>query len=101
MNEVFLRLGIVELTPMKLVGYAGMIMFSGRWFLQMYASRKRGKPTIPRAFWYLSLTGTLCQLAYWIFGKNDSVGILSNLFPAFIAIYNIYLDATHQRREPA
>jgi lipid-A-disaccharide synthase-like uncharacterized protein len=30
-------------------------------------------------------------------GKNDSVGILSNLFPAGVAGYNLYLDLRHKR----
>lgn len=97
MNEVlFTPFGLV-ITPMKLIGYAGVAMFSGRWFVQMYASRKHKKPVIPRAFWYLSLAGTTCLLAYFVFGKNDSVGVLSNLFPAFVSIYNLYLDVTHKR----
>ena len=83
---------------MKLVGYAGALMFSCRWFVQMYASRKHKKPVVPRSFWYLSLAGTLCLLAYFVFGKNDSVGVLSNIFPAFVAGYNLYLDFTHQGR---
>ena len=33
-----------------------------------------------------------CCCRYFIFGKNDSVGILSNLFPLFVALYNLYLD---------
>jgi lipid-A-disaccharide synthase-like uncharacterized protein len=98
MNEALFQIGHLVITPMKLVGYAGVVMFSGRWFVQMYASRKHKRPVIPRAFWYLSLAGTLCLLAYFVFGKNDSVGVLSNLFPAFVAGYNLYLDLTHQRR---
>jgi len=36
-------------------------------------------------------------LCYFIFGKNDSVGILSNLFPFTVALYNLYL---HHRIRP-
>jgi lipid-A-disaccharide synthase-like uncharacterized protein len=43
-------------------------------------------------FWYMSVTGSLLLLAYFTWGKNDSVGVLSNLFPALIAAYNLYLD---------
>jgi lipid-A-disaccharide synthase-like uncharacterized protein len=98
MNEALFQIGGLVITPMKLVGYAGVLMFSGRWFVQMYASRVHKRPVIPRSFWYLSLAGTLCLLAYFTLGKNDSVGVLSNLFPAFVASYNLYLDLTHQRR---
>jgi lipid-A-disaccharide synthase-like uncharacterized protein len=46
----------------------------------------------------MSLVGSVCLLAYFTFGKNDSVGILSNLFPACVAGYNLFLDITHRRR---
>ncbi len=45
----------------------------------------------------MSISGSLLLLSYFIFGKNDSVGILSNLFPAGVAGYNLYLDLTHKR----
>ena len=89
--------GIIVITPWKLVGLVGVLLFSGRWFVQMYASRKQKKPVIPRAFWYLSLVGSLCLLSYFTFGKNDSVGVLSNLFPAFVAAYNLYLDLSGRK----
>jgi lipid-A-disaccharide synthase-like uncharacterized protein len=40
----------------------------------------------------MSVGGSLLLLAYFTWGKNDSVGILSNLFPVFIASYNLYLE---------
>jgi lipid-A-disaccharide synthase-like uncharacterized protein len=91
----------VTVTPWKLVGYLGATMFSARWLLQLYASRRRGSPTVPRLFWYMSMAGSLLLLAYFTFGKNDSVGILSNLFPAFIAGYNLYLELRTPRDRPA
>jgi lipid-A-disaccharide synthase-like uncharacterized protein len=101
MNQVILHWGALVITPLKMIGLAGAFLFSSRWFVQLYASRKNGKPTVPRSFWYLSVVGSFCTLSYFIFGKTDSVGILQNLFPAFIAVYNVYLDLTHQRREAA
>ena len=58
-------------------------------------------PTLRVLFGYMSLAGSLRLLGYFIYGKNDSVGILSNLFPTFIAGYNLYLELTHQRRDAA
>ena len=92
MNEVLGSYFGVRLTAWKLVGFLGATMFVSRWAVQLYASRRRGQPTVPRAFWYLSMAGSLMLLGYFTFGKNDSVGILSNLFPALIAGYNLYLD---------
>jgi len=40
----------------------------------------------------MSLVGNVALLSYFIFGKNDSVGIISNLFPTFTASYNLWLD---------
>jgi lipid-A-disaccharide synthase-like uncharacterized protein len=101
MNEVIGNYLGVTVTPWKLVGYLGVALFAGRWLVQVYASRARGRPTLPRVFWYMSVTGSLLLLAYFTFGKNDSVGILSNLFPVFIAIYNLYLDLRRPRSDPS
>ena len=51
----------------------------------------------------MSIVGSLMTLAYFLFGKNDSVGVLQNLFPAFTAGYSLYLDIKHRgwRRDRA
>ena len=97
MNEVLLIFLGVTVTSWKLVGYLGVALFAGRWFVQLWASKRAKRPTLPRVFWYMSVSGSLLLLAYFTFGKNDSVGILSNLFPVFVASYNLYLDITHHR----
>jgi lipid-A-disaccharide synthase-like uncharacterized protein len=97
MHEVIVTYFGVTLTPWKLVGYLGIALFAGRWVVQVYASRVNGRPTLPRVFWYMSVTGSLLLLAYFTFGKNDSVGILSNLFPMLIAGYNLYLEIRRPR----
>ncbi|HJS22120.1 MAG TPA: lipid-A-disaccharide synthase N-terminal domain-containing protein [Steroidobacteraceae bacterium] len=90
----FLGVGV---TPWKLIGYLGVALFAGRWFIQLYVSRRHGRPMLPRTFWYVSAAGSALLLAYFIFGKNDSVGILANLFPLFIALYNLRLDIISNR----
>lgn len=95
-NTLFDFLG-ARVTPWKLVGYLGVILFAGRWFVQVYASKRSRRPVLPRLFWYMSMSGSLLLLAYFIFGKNDSVGILANLFPFTVASYNLYLDLRHRR----
>jgi lipid-A-disaccharide synthase-like uncharacterized protein len=99
-NTVLIVLFGVVITPWKLIGYVGASMFAGRWFIQLYASRRHGKPILPRVFWYMSSLGSVLLLGYFIFGKNDSVGIISNLFPLFIALYNLRLDITSKRNSP-
>lgn len=97
MNEVLVEAFGVVVTPWKIIGYVGVLTFAGRWFVQVIASHRHGTPVVPRLFWYMSLTGSLLLLSYFIFGKNDSVGVLSNLFPATIAAYNLFLDTRRRR----
>ena len=87
----------VHITPWKVIGLTGALMFGGRWLVQFIASRRQGKPVIPRAFWYMSIVGSLMTLSYFIFSnKQDAVGVLQNLFPSFTAIYSLYLDIRHR-----
>ena len=92
MNDVILNAFGVVITPWKLIGYGGMLMFTGRWLVQMLATRRHGRPTIPRAFWIMSLVGSAMLASYFIWGKNDSVGVLTNLLPASVAFYNLIMD---------
>jgi lipid-A-disaccharide synthase-like uncharacterized protein len=83
----------------KVYGLVGVLLFSGRWFVQLYYSRKAGKPVTPRLFWIMSMAGSAILLSYFLFSpKQDLVGVLSNLFPAFVAAYNLYLDLSHAKR---
>ncbi len=88
----------VTFTPWKMVGYAGVVMFGGRWLPQLLASRKAKMVRMPRILWVMSVFVSFCLLSYFTFGKNDSVGVLSNLFPACVATYNLVLDIRHVRR---
>ena len=97
METILLQAFGVTITPWKLIGYLGVTLFAGRWFVQMLASRKHGKSVLPMLFWYMSMSGSLLLLAYFTFGKNDSVGILSNLFPFFVASYNLHLERKLRR----
>ena len=85
------------MSPWKLIGLTGALMFGGRWLVQFIASKRFGKPVIPRAFWYMSIVGSLMTLSYFVFSsKQDAVGVLQNLFPAFTASYSLYLDIKHR-----
>lgn len=92
MDHVLGELFGITITGWKLVGYLGVFLFAVRWFVQVIATHARGRPVIPRTFWIMSLTGSVLLLSYFIFGRNDSVGVLSNLFPALVALYNLMLD---------
>jgi len=87
----------LHMSPWKLIGLTGALMFGGRWLVQFIASRQHGKPVIPRAFWYMSLCGSAMTLSYFVFSqKQDAVGVIQNLFPSFTAAYSLYLDIRHR-----
>lgn len=78
----------VVVTPWKLIGYLGVLLFAGRWVVQLIATNRQGEPAFPAMFWTMSVMGSALLLAYFIWGRNDSVGVLSNLFPMAVALYN-------------
>lgn len=87
----------VHMSPWKLIGLTGALMFGLRWLVQFFASRRAGMPVIPRTFWIMSLLGSVMTLAYFTLSqKQDAVGILQNLLPAFTAAYSLYLDVRHR-----
>src|SRR5690606_37322162 len=92
MNEPFLRTGSVVVTPWKIVGYTGALMFALRWVVQAFHRKRTGSNVMPTVFWAISLAGAGMTTLYFIFGKNDSVGILQNALPATVALYNLILD---------
>lgn len=97
-HDLTVALKMFELTPWKAVGFLGMALFTSRWFVQLYYTRKLKRVVMPQAFWWLSVCGSVMLLAYFTVGKNDSVGILSNLFPAFVSVYNLVIHLKHRRR---
>ncbi len=103
MNDVLLRVELRDwmlvVTPWKLIGYGGVVVFTGRWLVQVIASHQERRSHFPRLFWYMSLLGSLLLLSYFsLSDKSDSVGVLSNLFPVAIAGYNLFLEAQHDGR---
>lgn len=99
MSEALFHLNHLTITPWKLIGYLGTFLFTARWFVQLYATKKLRRVVMPLAFWWLSISGSTMLLAYFVFGKNDSVGVLSNLFPAFVSVYNLVVHMRDHRPE--
>ncbi|MEO8748542.1 MAG: lipid-A-disaccharide synthase N-terminal domain-containing protein [Rhodanobacter sp.] len=87
-----------HLTPWKAVGLLGSLLFTSRWFVQMYYTRRLGQVVMPLAFWWLSVAGSAMLLAYFVVGKNDSIGIISNFFPVFVSVYNLVVHLRHRKR---
>jgi lipid-A-disaccharide synthase-like uncharacterized protein len=99
MNEALFQFHHLTVTPWKIIGWVGTILFTARWFVQLYATKKLKRVVMPMSFWYLSIVGSVMTLGYFIWGKNDSVGIIQNAFPMFVSVYNVFVHVRHQRPE--
>src|SRR5262245_26610282 len=97
MRDTIIHFFGIVVTPGKVIGFIGAFMFAARWLVQALATKRAGKPTIPRSFWVISLLGSAMVTSYFIWGKNDSVGILTNLLPASVAFYNLIMDIKSKR----
>ena len=104
MNEVLFEFPLpgreinIQVTWWKIIGYVGVLCFGGRWVVQLIASHSTKRPTFPLLFWLMSLTGSILLLGYFTLGKNDSVGVFSNLLPAGVSAYNLFLHISHAKR---
>lgn len=97
MNTPFFHWGKLTLDPWKLVGYTGALMFALRWVVQAFYRKRTGHNIMPTVFWIISLIGAGLTTMYFIFGKNDSVGIIQNALPASVALYNLVLDLRQRK----
>jgi lipid-A-disaccharide synthase-like uncharacterized protein len=99
MHEALANLHLMTITPWKIIGLLGTLLFTARWFVQFYATKKNKKVTVPMSFWYLSVSGSVLTLAYFIWGKNDSVGIIQTAFPMLVSFYNVFAHLKHRNQK--
>ncbi len=99
MHEVLTQLHVLTITPWKLIGFLGTLLFTARWFVQFYATKRQKRVVVPMSFWYLSVVGSVLTLAYFIWGKNDSVGIIQTAFPMLVSVYNVVAHLRHRKPE--
>jgi lipid-A-disaccharide synthase-like uncharacterized protein len=48
-------------------GLLGQLIFASRFLVQWLVSERRGRSTMPVAFWYLSLAGSLITIVYGLY----------------------------------
>ncbi len=82
----------------KVVGWAGNLVFSARFVVQWYATEKRKEVTVPQAFWWLSLVGSLLLLSYALFWEKSSVFIFAYAFTWIPYMRNLVI---HRRQKAA
>ena len=81
----------IEWGAWKVVGWLGNLIFASRFFVQWYATERRGQVVVPTAFWWLSLAGSLLLLSYAIFHDQDSVFIFAYAFTWIPYIRNLII----------
>ncbi len=85
-------IGAVVITGWKIIGWTGALCFSLRWGVQVWHRARTQESGLPRSFWWISVVGASMALAYFLFGQQDSVGVLQNAMPLALAIWNLSMD---------
>ena len=81
------------------VGLAGQFFFTLRFLVQWIHSEVRQESVVPRAFWFLSIAGSLLLLAYAI-ARRDPVFILGQSLGSIVYLRNLALIARKARQVP-
>jgi lipid-A-disaccharide synthase-like uncharacterized protein len=80
------------------LGFAGQAFFSSRFLVQWVVSERRRASVVPTIFWYLSLGGGLCLLAYAVL-RQDPVFIVGQGAGLVVYFRNLVLISKQRRAE--
>jgi len=83
------------------LGFFGQALFSARFLVQWLSSERHRASVVPLAFWYLSILGGGCLLAYAIW-RRDPVITVGQAFGLIVYSRNLILihrDGTHRSGE--
>ena len=80
----------MTVTQWVIIGFIGQALFGARFIIQWIVSEKRGESTIPLAFWYCSIGGSMVLLTYAIH-REDPVFIVGQSLGSIIYIRNLIL----------
>ena len=83
-----------------LLGFFGQALFSCRFLIQWFASERRKASVVPVAFWWFSIGGGLCLLAYAIH-RADPVFILGQSAGLIVYFRNLVLLRRKKKAAPA
>lgn len=82
------------------IGFLGQSLFFSRWLLQWFISERKAESSIPLAFWYMSLGGSLIVLTYALY-RQDPVFIAGQSVGAVVYLRNLMLIHRGQKRVPS
>jgi len=81
------------------LGLIGQALFSGRFLVQWIASERRQASVVPTAFWWFSIGGGVCLLAYAIY-RGDPVFILGQSAGLIVYLRNLVLLRRQKKVAP-
>jgi len=79
-----------DATSWVVLGFFGQALFSARFLVQWLSSERRRASVVPLAFWYLSILGGACLLAYAIW-RRDPVITVGQAFGLIVYSRNLIL----------
>jgi len=79
-----------ELNGWLALGFLAQAIFASRFIIQWIVSERRKRSTVPKIFWYLSLTGSTLLFIYALHLK-DPVFILGQSVNSIIYVRNLML----------
>ncbi|HTI70313.1 MAG TPA: lipid-A-disaccharide synthase N-terminal domain-containing protein [Candidatus Limnocylindria bacterium] len=85
-------------TGWEVVGWCGNALFASRFIVQWIASERKRQVSVPAAFWWLSLGGSLVSLVYAIAQKNP-VWIAGQAIAWVPYIRNLRLHYSHHAKQ--
>src|SRR5512137_2837246 len=80
-----------EFNRWQVVGWMGNAIFFSRFFVQWWATEKHKQVVVPNVFWWLSLLGSLCLLAYGI-SQRDDVFVFAYAFTWIPYVRNLVIS---------
>ena len=80
-----------------IVGFAGQLVFGGRFIIQWIASERRRESHIPLPFWWMSIIGGAITTAYAIH-RRDPVFIVGQAAGLVVYVRNLMLIYRARRK---